>query len=196
MHLEAEGNTIVFFGCESVNSRHIIGERISDDLGEKINGTWIAEDSALALHQVSPGEIRVAGVEWNDESNKFDVMELTLIVSRVGDDTIFNLVRSDEMNLAEQEIDGTWYQFIKFELGENEMTIRSISTDAFAKAVEAGTLKGRVDIKRNPDGQVSERHVWIEGDKTDFDRFIKSGNMDDLFDGEPATLRRLTDDGE
>ncbi len=183
------------FGCESVNSRHILGEKIQDDLAEQLDGTWVHGDAALTFHQTAPGEMRAAGVEWDDEEKKFKMLEFQLILSRLDDSIFLNLVRPVDLELPpEEKVEGMWYQFMRCELGEDEMTVWGVSTDPFAKAVEAKTLTGRVDTKLDDQGEIQERHVWIEGDKAALDRFVRDAGIEKLFAGEPTTLRRLTDD--
>jgi hypothetical protein len=184
---------LALVGCESVNSRHVLGERINDDLSEKIDGPWTLNGEVAVFHQAKPGELRVAGLDWDDEQNKFDVIEVTIIVSRLGDHTVFNLVRPDDPDNPDDDVEGTWYQYLLADLGENTLTIRGAETEPFAKAVESSALAGRVDIKRDANGQVQERHVWIEADKAALDAFVRGGNLDELF-GEAETLERITDD--
>jgi len=182
-------------GCESVNSRHILGERISDDLSEDLDGPWNVNGDVVVFHQVAPGEFRVGGLEWDDEAQKFKTIELQIFLTRLGDHSFFNLVRFDDPETQDDDVEGTWHQFILYELDEAALSIRSASSEAFAKAVEQGKLAGRVDIKREADGKVKERHVWIEGDKADLDAFVKDGDIDALF-GETQNLKRITDDDE
>lgn len=184
---------MALLGCESVNSRHILGERISDDLSEQLNGAWKINGDVAHIHQVAPGELRIAGLEWDDAAAKFETIELSVIISRLGEQGFFNLVRPDDPEDPGDDAEGTWYQYLTYELGEDSLTIRGTATEPFAKAVGEGKLAGRADIQRDAQGKVQERHVWLEADKQAIEAFIRDGKVEELF-ADSETLHRIRDD--
>ena len=174
---------MIVVGCGSVNVNHPIGEPLAEDnseTSELFDGTWTNDDGeAIQLKYLDGGKLRIASLDWDDESQTFTKNEWTVLLTTHRSASFFNFT-------DEEENDGK-YQFVRYVFASKQtMIILTPRVEAFEKAVKDGKLKGRV--KRGKHSTT----VNVTSSKKQVDDFIDPSRLAEQFEVEtPVVLKRL-----
>ena len=176
--------------CSPVRSQHVVGEQVTEDLSDEFEGVWRLADEFLFIHQVEPGELRVAGLDWNDEEQSFEVNEFTIILSSLDGDSYLNVVDSEE-----SERDETWYMFSRYRMEHNVLVCWAPEPQRFADAVGNRELIGRIPpVENEMLGDKMREEIWITGDHASFNAFMQNHPASELFMlEEPAVVIRIAE---
>ncbi len=166
-------------GCLEVGSKYIIGERIRDDMSDKFDGVWEADEGILYMKYLKNGELHIAGIGW--EENKFVLEEGTgiSILTKCGDKIFVNYKESETTEYFE-------FFYCSF-IAENNLAVWWPKKDDFEKAINEGVIKG--EIKKYE----YSRFIRINELPKSFCDFIKNKKIEELFDLEEPlmVLRRI-----
>jgi hypothetical protein len=165
--------------CSSVTSKNIIGERIQDDLSEQFDGTWEEDDEIAYMKYLGKGELRIAGVEWKE--NKFELQELTIILTTCGDRKFVNVL--DPVIEEKNDLLFAYYSFIT----EKTLAVWEPKVDAFEKAINEGKINGKIHKDK------SSTTVSINESQESLCEFINKRDIGELFDLEDPRLYRKID---
>ena len=114
--------------CSSVTSKNIIGERIQGNLSDQFDGIWEEDNEIAYMKYLKEGELRIAGVEWQE--NKFKLQELTIILTKCGDREFVNVL--DPIIEEKNDLLFACYSFIT----KKTLAVWEPKVDAFEKAAE------------------------------------------------------------
>ena len=165
--------------CSSVTSKNIIGERIQGNLSDQFDGIWEEDNEIAYMKYLNEGELRIAGVEWKE--NKFDLQELTIILTKCGDREFVNVL--DPIIEEKSDLLFACYSFIT----EKTLAVWEPKVDAFEKAVREGKIKGKISKDK------SSTTVSINESNESLCDFIKKRAIGELFDLEDPRIYRKID---
>lgn len=168
-------------GCSEVNTPYPVGSPVPHEEAEALNGTWQTEDGLLHMRHAGGGRIVVATAEWDAEEGRFELVQDTLMLGRIGDVLVLSFPKDDapgRYNFAAVQPDEAghllgWGPKVRF----------------FADAVREGTLEGTIVA-----GVPSTEDVRITSGKEAFDAFLADQPRGAIFDLETViVLRRVPD---
>lgn len=134
---------IALVGCSTVSSTAPLGDPASADDAKKLEGVWLTgAGEPVWVRYVKDNELRVAGLDWRD--SKYKLSEFTIFVTQDDDKTFVNAT-GDESSPEPQSI--IFARVSAFE-GES-LVLFGPRADAFANAIKAGTLPGKITHDNN-----------------------------------------------
>ena len=161
-------------GCSSVKTEHPVSADPEALDKSRLEGVWIVEDEIVHLRFGDDSVGRLAAIDW--DGGQFRVTRWEFIVARAGSGRYVSLREE-----GEEEYDLFAYEFAD----SGDLVVRSEPTDAFARAVEAGRLRGEV----RKEGDNTE--VVLASPSDSLAAFLASAPPGDLFEGTAFVLRRL-----
>ena len=189
-------------GCASISSKSMVGERLNDEMSEKLDGIWECEGGGIEYAKyLKNGELRLAGVEWEDTGFKFD--ETTFNLTKCGERTFINI---PDTKISENN--DSKFRFYCFSFSaDNTLIVWAPHVDVFAKAIDSGEIQGEVKIKTKKVRPSSETTVdssekttvsksisavYIDESSDALCKFINEKGLSVLFDVEnPIIYRRI-----
>ena len=161
-------------GCSSVKTEHPVSADPEALDKERLEGMWLVEDEIVHLRFGDDGVGRLAAIDWH--GGEFRLRRGEFIVARAGEGRYVSL----RVEGAEE------YDLLAYDFAENgDVVVHSEPTGAFARAVEAGRLRG--EVRRDGD----DTEVLVASPSDSLLSFLASAPPGDLFEGTTFVLRRL-----
>ena len=131
-------------GCNPVLVDAPIGQTLDKADESWFVGSWIIEgeekDGYLEIRQRKDRKLIGGTLNWDDERGEYSAQSFTIEVRRVGTKAIYLFVKGDEED---------WYSFARAKrLGDSTFELYLPDSDLYREAVEAGDLKGEVEISK------------------------------------------------
>lgn len=172
---------LCLWGCDSVTSTALVGEKAVNLVAEEWDGTWLSAEGAVTLKvlDAKQGKLRAA---WIEDSGGELKMETWLVQIRSSGAWNFANVRDDDDDDdGDQEIEER-YLFTRVKKDSHQILFWMPDSDAFSAAVKAGQLPG----------EISDSNVRLAALNADHLEVIKSEKGPTLFDwDEPWVLLRV-----
>ena len=161
-------------GCSSVKTEHPVSADPEALDRNRLEGVWIVEDEIVHLRFGDDNVGRLAAIDW--DGGQFRVRRCEFIVARAGEGRYVSLREEGEAH----------YDLLAYEFAENgEIVVYREPTDAFARAIDEGRLRGEVHRKEE------DTEVVVSSPSDSLLSFLASAPPGDLFGGETFVLRRL-----
>ncbi len=165
-------------GCSSVRTEHPVSAHPEALDKSRLEGAWLVEGEIVHLKFGDDNVGRLAALEWH--GGEFRTRRYEFIVAHAGEGRFVSLREAGE----EQ------YDLFAYEFADNgDLVVRSESTDAFARAVEAGRLRG--EVRRDGD----DTEVVLASPSDSLVSFLASAAPGDLFGGTAWVLKKLPGPG-
>jgi hypothetical protein len=175
--LFASALLLCLWGCDSVTSTALVGEKPVSLVAEEWDGTWLNAEGAVTLKvtDASQGKLRASWIEESGDELKLETWNIQI---RSSGSWSFANVRDDG---DDQEIEER-YLFTRVKKDNRQILFWMPDTDAFTAAVKAGQLPG----------EISDSNVRLTALNADHLAVIKSDQRPTLFDwDEPLVLLRV-----
>ena len=161
-------------GCSSVKTEHPVSADPEALDKERLEGVWLVEDEIVHLRFGDDGVGRLAAIDWH--GGEFRLRRCEFIVARAGEGRYVSLREEGEEE----------YDLLAYDFAENgDVVVHGESTDAFARAVGEGRLRGEVRRKEE------DTEVLVASPSDSLLSFLASAPPGDLFRGTTFVLRRL-----
>ncbi len=125
-------------GCSTVSSKEPLGDPTSAEDAKKLEGVWLAADEPLWIRHIKDNELRLGSLSWNKDHSRFELAEAAVFVTKDDDRSYVNvkgLGANEEQDFCFARLAG---------IDDDSIVMFFPRTDAFAEAVENGTLPGTV----------------------------------------------------
>lgn len=169
-------------GCGDVTTNELLGTRSKDEpLNElAVDGVWVVRDEPYFVKRVNESELRLAGVEWNDDH--FHVREWTIILATDQDVPYVNIVNPDSPEGKPE------YWFLRvLSADDSEVVLIPAKTSTFEAAVKDGRIAGTIKKEKY------STTVHLQATKEEQDSFVDPRKIVDQFDiTSPLVFRRLS----
>ena len=160
-------------GCSSVRTEHPVSAHPEALDKSRLEGAWLVEGEIVHLKFGDDNVGRLAALEWH--GGEFRTRRYEFIVAHAGEGRFVSLREAGEEH----------YELLAYEFADNgDLVVRSAPTDVFARAVEAGRLRGEVKGGDN-------REVVLASPSDSLLSFLSSAAPGDLFEGTAFVLKRL-----
>ena len=165
-------------GCSSVRTEHPVSAHPEALDKSGLEGVWLVEEEILHLRFDDGNVGRLAALEWEDGG--FRARRWEFVVAHAGEGRYASLREEGEEH----------YDLLAYDFADNgDLVVHSEPTDAFARAVEAGRLRGEV----RKDGENTE--VVVASPPDTLLSFLSSAAPGDLFEGTAFVLKKLPGPG-
>ena len=170
---------VVAAGCSSVKTEHPVSDHPEALDKEQLEGAWVLDldDDEVILHlKFGDDNVgRLASLEW--KKGEFRVKRGEFVVAHGGDGRYMSYRWFDD--------ESKHYELVAYDFASNgDLIIRGDPTDAFARAVAAGQLRGS-QVKKYEE-------VFLASPSDTLLSFLSSAAVNDLFGGTAFVLRRVT----
>ena len=169
-------------GCDTVTTNELLGTRSDDKPLNKlaVDGVWIVADETYYVKRVNESELRVAGVEWEDDH--FQLHEMTVILTTDQDAPYLNLIDPDSPEGKPE------YTFLRvLSAGSSEIVLIPAKTSTFEAAVKEGRIAGTIKKEKY------STTVHLQATTEELDALVDPQKIADQFDvTSPLVFRRLT----
>ena len=170
---------LILAGC--VTTKHLIGERIQEDLSKQFDGVWEIkeEDESMLffLKYLGNGELQFGGIDW--ETDKLKLETDTLILTKCGANKFMHW--SDPEHAGKNVSD---YIFLYFSFTTaNEFKAWVPKGELFGKAITEGIILGEIDKieEFSPIGKDLFLSIKINEPGKSLCDFIQTRNIEELF---------------
>jgi hypothetical protein len=172
---------VISAGCSEVSTPYPVGIPVTQEQAEAFNGTWQHEEGLFHLRHAGDGRMILAQLEWDADEGRFELMQDTLVLGRIGQAIVLNFPKDDNPGR---------YEFVLVQLAEeNHLLVWLATVQAYADAVGAGKIEGTIEPIS---GKASD--VRITTEKAAFDAFLAEQPWCAMFDLEkPIVFRRVLD---
>lgn len=162
-------------GCSSVKTEHPVSADAEALDKERLEGVWLVEDEIVHLRFGDDNVGRLAAIDW--DGGEFRIRRCEFIVARAGEGRYVSL---------REEGGEEPYDLLAYDFAENgDVVVHGEATDAFARAVGEGRLRGEVRRKEE------DTEVLVASPSDSLLSFLASAPPGDLFRGTTFVLRRL-----
>ena len=168
--------------CDAVQTREPVGGPLPADSEVDLTGLWrVEEGDVVHIMQLEGGELRLAGVEWDQEQARFVMHEFDGLLTH--DEGAYYL----NLGLGGEAREEARYSFFRLLVSDGHMVMLGPRVGHFEAAVEAGELAGRVERREH------SRLVHVEADRDALTRFVRPGRVGEQFEVDQSMmLERLT----
>lgn len=165
-------------GCSTVQTEHPVSDRPEALDKSRLEGVWLVEEEILHLKFDDGNVGRLAALEWEDGG--FRARRWEFVVAHAGEGRYASLREEGEEH----------YDLLAYDFADNgDLVVHSEPTDAFARAVEAGRLRG--EVRRDGD----DTEVVLASPPDTLVSFLASAPPGDLFEGTAFVLKKLPGPG-
>ena len=183
------GLGLVLVGCDSVGTRYPLSADPQPIDAEQFEGAWMVDNDVIHIHYDSQGVARMAGVEWDNETDSFKLNEAEIIVAEGEGHNYMSVGIADDEAAEAGKVEE--YLLVQYYFtDEPDMVIWMPISGAFVAAVESGKLKGEITK-----GEMSSSILLTDSGETII-KFLDDPENDDLFEyREPMILRKISKSG-
>ena len=161
-------------GCSSVKTEHPVSADPEALDKDRLEGVWLVEDEIVHLRFGDDDVGRLAAIDWH--GGEFRIRRYEFIVARAGEGRYVSLREKGEEE----------YDLLAYDFAENgDVVVYGEATDAFARAVGEGRLRGEVRRKEE------DTDVVVASSTDSLLSFLASAPPGDLFEDTAFVLRRL-----
>ncbi|MGV7235098.1 MAG: DUF3192 domain-containing protein [Nitrosomonadaceae bacterium] len=171
----------VIAGCDTIETKHLIGQRISEELSDELDGIWDCDGDVLYLNYIKNGELRIAEVDW--EEDQFVVEETTAIMTSCGGKHFAHVTDQKDSD------DDIRYSFVYYSIiGINKLAIWHPKVRAFEKPIVEEQITGKIQKDEHT------TNIIINEPQDSLCEFIKDSRIDNYFylEGPGVCIRRIS----
>jgi len=169
-------------GCKTVESQHLIGEKLTDEELEFFGGYWMLDSSLFPAHPVGDSSLRIAMTDWDSDEEEFEVESFEITLTK-HDGLIYAQLKSvdEDDPPSEEELEAMpWTILGAMTIYEDDMVVMyPASFDDFAQHIEDDEIEGEIP---------NEDTCLITADKDALDEFISDTPTSVLFDVEDVGI--------
>jgi len=169
---------LMIVSCSSVSMNKPLPNNTTVDQRKELVGEWTTKDGSCKINFDSKGIGQFAYLEWNDESNKFEVSGQSFIYTQAEDDYYLSIQSNDE------EGDPT-FSLAQCALSEENLILWLPNIEKFEELIKQKKLSGKVTRSKHATS------VALSNSPKEIMKILKKER--DLFEyREPLVLSKLT----
>ncbi len=178
--------------CSVVQTTFLVGDPITEDLSEAIDGVWAAsEKEVYHVKFAGGGRVDIAKVKWSDDG--FEVEQANAWMTSLNDVNYLLLQDPDGPDADDEDVGGdesppNVYMLTRYVFAQDDsIVLYAPQHEVFSQAVEDGQLEGEIESAEY------SKNVTIRGDRAALEAFLTAEDFAKQFHvDKPIVLRRIS----